>query len=162
MEWRRIDAINSALTLLMQNQYVDADQVNMQYAEVRFAYAGHLHQLGFFEEAVDAYSKAERDSPPELLKNIYYNMGNLYLQQAIKLAEGLGIDRATALADVSKEMYESALKVDPHFWNAKFNLEAAQRVSRDLPLGKLNEDTADEDSSAELWSAMPGFPVGLP
>jgi mxaK protein len=89
-------------------------------------------------------------------------MGNLYLQQAIETAEKMGIDRATALADVAKDLYKSALKKDPEFWAAKYNFEAAQRLSRDLPLGDLQESGEAQESSEELWSAMPGFPLGLP
>jgi mxaK protein len=154
--------INDAIRLLQSPRLVEATEIDLTEPEVQFAYAHHLQQRGMFEDAVDAYGKAERISSPTMLKLVYYNMGNLYLQQAIETAEKMGIDRATALADVAKDLYKSALKKDPEFWAAKYNFEAAQRLSRDLPLGDLQESGEAQESSEELWSAMPGFPLGLP
>lgn len=155
-------AINDAIKLLQSPRLVDASKIDLTEPELQFAYAHHLQQRGMFEDAVDAYGKAERLSSPAMLKLVYYNMGNLYLQQAIETAEKMGIDRATALADVAKDLYKSALKNDPEFWAAKYNYEAAQRLSRDLPLGDLKDSGEAQESSEELWSAMPGFPLGLP
>lgn len=161
-ERHRLNGINQALKQLQSGRYIGAEDVDLTQAENQFAYAWHLHQQGLFEEAVDAYGKAERIVDASFVKVVHYNMGNLYLEQAIKTAEQMGIDRATALADVAKDLYKTALKQDPQFWAAKYNLEAAQRLSRDLPLGDLQESAAAEESSEELWSAMPGFPLGLP
>jgi mxaK protein len=161
-ERQRLTGINQTLKQLQIGRFIDAEAVDLTQAENQFAYAYHLHQQGLFEEAVDAYGKAERMVAPNFVKVVHYNMGNLYLEQAIATAEQMGIDRATALADVAKDLYRTALKQDPQFWAAKYNLEAAQRLSRDLPLGDLQESGAAEESSEELWSAMPGFPLGLP
>ena len=154
--------INEAIQLLQSPRLVEMNEINLTEPELQVAYAHHLQQRGMFEDAVDAYGKAERMSSPAMLKLVYYNMGNLYLEQAIETAEKMGIDRATALADVAKDLYKSALKNDPEFWAAKYNYEAAQRLSRDLPLGDLQESGEAQESSEELWSAMPGFPLGLP
>ena len=162
MSLQRNELINSSQRLLAGDSYIEPEKVDLSIPEIRFAYAWHLAERGLFDNAVEAYSKAEIDSTPEMLKDVYYNMGNLYLKQAIELAEKMGVDRAMALADVAKDMYESALKIDDQFWDAKFNLEAAQRLSRDLPLGRVQESEEGVESSTELWSAMPGFPIGLP
>jgi mxaK protein len=162
MSLQRKQLINDTQQLLAVDHFVEADKIDLSIPEVRFAYAWHLAEQGLFDQAVEAYSKAELNGTPQMLKQVYYNMGNLYLTQAIDLAEKMGIDRAMALADVAKDMYESALKIDDQFWNAKFNLEAAQRLSRDLPLGRVQESEEGIESSTELWSAMPGFPIGLP
>ena len=162
MSLQRKQLINDTQRILAADRFIEAEQVDLSIPEIRFAYAWHLAEQGLFDESVEAYSKAEIDGAPEMLKQVYYNMGNLYLTQAIELAEKMGIDRAMALADVAKDMYESALKIDDQFWNAKFNLEAAQRLSRDLPLGRVQESEQGTESSTELWSAMPGFPIGLP
>ena len=162
--WSESKAINKNLAHLQTRSFLEPDSVDTTLPGVQFAYAYYLHQRGMFDEAVDAYGRAERFSETNHdLTLVYYNMGNLYLEEAAKLAEQTGIDRATALADVAKDLYRSALKQQSDFWPAKYNLEAAQRLSRDLPLGDLQESgDEDPDSSAELWSAMPGFPLGLP
>jgi mxaK protein len=162
LERQRLSGINLTLQQLETGRFIKADEVDLSQSENQFAYAWHLHRQGLFEAAVDAYGRAERAVAPDFVKVVHYNMGNLYLEQAIKVAEQMGIDRATALADVAKDLFRSALKQDPDFWAAKYNLEAAQRLSRDLPLGDLQESKAAEESSEELWSAMPGFPLGLP
>ena len=162
LELQRAQHINTTMEQLQQHKLVDADTLDLGQPKIQLAYAWHLHQRGQFEEAVDAYGRAEGMLPPEQLGKLHYNLGNLYLQEAIRLAEQLGVDRATALADVAKGLYQSALKRDPQFWLAKYNLEAAQRLSRDLPLAELRDTDEAQDSSTELWSAMPGFPLGLP
>lgn len=160
--WSEAKTVNTTLKQLQTMTLVEPDSIDLTLPTVQFAYAYYLHQRGLFEDAVDAYGKAERISQPDKLKIVYYNMGNLYLREAVKLAERMGVDRATALADVAKDLYRSALIQDPGFWRAKYNLEAAQRLSRDLPLGELQDSGEAEESSEELWSAMPGFPLGLP
>ncbi|HEC73087.1 MAG TPA: MxaK protein [Methylophaga aminisulfidivorans] len=163
-QYQQATTLNTVLKKLSMpvSPLIDVDSLDLSQADIAFAYAYHLQQQGLFEDAVAAYGQAERQSSPEQLKRVYFNMGNLYLQQAIEVATKMGIDRATALADVAKDLYQSALKQDPNLWPAKYNLEAAQRLSRDLPLGDINEAGEAEESSEELWSAMPGFPIGLP
>jgi mxaK protein len=154
--------INQQITLLNQGEMIDAEKLNMQSAEVRIAYAHLQRKLNLFDEAVETYSGTERLADKPQLVHIHYNLGNLYLIQAIDLAENLSVDRAVAMADVAKDFYRSALKNQPSFWEAKYNLEAAQRLSRDLPLGDVTISEESQDASTELWSAMPGFPIGLP
>lgn len=163
LKWQYAQAVNQTITQLATQAVVDEQEVDLSQPENQFAYAFYLQQHQQFEEAIDAYGKAENSNTnPEMLHIIYYNLGNLYLEQAIESAEKMHVDHATALADVAKQMYRTSLGHTPDFWLAKYNYEAAQRLSRDLPLGKLIESEEGQESSTELWSAMPGFPVGLP
>ena len=134
----------------------------MLSADVRIAYAYRQAELLLFDEAIETYSGTERFANTKQRRQIYYNIGNLYLIQAIEMAENLSVDRATAMADVAKGFFRSALMLDPDFWPAKYNYEAAQRLSRDLPLGDAKVLEESQQESDELWSAMPGFPIGLP
>lgn len=154
--------INRQVVMLNQGEIIDVEKLNMQSAEVRIAYAYQQRKLNLFDEAVETYSGTERFANQQQLVQIHYNLGNLYLDKAIELAENLSIDRAVATADVAKDFYRSVLKNQPPLWVAKYNLEAAQRLSRDLPLGDLIISEESKDASTDLWSAMPGFPIGLP
>lgn len=154
--------INQQIITLNQGEVIDPEELNMHSPEVRIAYAHLQRKLNLFDEAVETYSGTERLANQQQLVQIYYNLGNLYLIQAIELAENLSVDRAVAMADVAKDFYRSALQNQPTFWEAKYNLEAAQRLSRDLPLGDVTVTEESQDASTELWSAMPGFPIGLP
>ena len=159
-----ITALIFSIYTLQQQQQINQQilLLNMQSPEVRIAYAYLQGKLNLFDEAVETYSGTERLANQQQLVHIHYNLGNLYLVQAIDLAENLSVDRAVAMADVAKDFYRSALKNQPSFWEAKYNLEAAQRLSRDLPLGDVTISEESQDASTELWSAMPGFPIGLP
>lgn len=154
--------INQQIHLLAEGSLIDPEQLDMDTAEVRIAYAALQKKLNLFDEAVETYSATERLANEQQFVHIHYNLGNLYLLRAIELAEKLSVDRAVATADVAKDFYRSALKQQPDFWEAKYNLEAAQRLSRDLPLGDVIISEEATENSTELWSAMPGFPIGLP
>jgi len=154
--------INQQLTWLKKGVYVDKAQLDLSSIEVLLAYAALQYELQLFDKAVEAYSQAERLANHQQRTHIYYNLGNIHLSQALEYGQQIKVDRAVAMADVAKDYYRSSLTNQPDFWDAKYNYEAAQRLSRDLPLGELVENEEAQDSSAELWSAMPGFPIGLP
>lgn len=154
--------INEQIVLLSKGDYVDSKDLDLESIDVLLAYGALQYKLQLFDQAVETYSQAERFANHQQLTRIYYNLGNIHLSQAIRYGQSSKVDRAVAMADVAKDYYRSALLSQPDFWDAKYNFEAAQRLSRDLPLGRLVEQEESQDSSAELWSAMPGFPVGLP
>lgn len=154
--------INQQLVWLQEGNYLDKEQVDLTSIEAQLAYAELQYKLQLFDQAVETYSQAERLANHQQLTHIYYNLGNIHLSRAIEYGQQVKVDRAVAMADVAKDYYRSALLNQPDFWDAKYNYEAAQRLSRDLPLGALVESKEAQDSSAELWSAMPGFPIGLP
>ncbi len=154
--------INEQLSKLHQGEYVDKTQLDLSNIEVLLAYAALQYKLQLFDKAIEAYSQAERLANHQQLTHIYYNLGNIHLSRAIEYGQKIKVDRAVAMADVAKDYYRSALINQSDFWDAKYNYEAAQRLSRDLPLGELVENDGEQDSSTELWSAMPGFPIGSP
>ena len=162
VEYHQYKTVNENINVLQHNRFISPDELDLTQAEVRFAYAYQLQQQLLFEESLTAYGIAEQVATAKDITKIKYNIANLYLQHAITLAEKGHIDRSVALADVAKSHYQTVLKSMPSFWNAKYNFEAAQRLSRDLPLGKIRTPKESTENSTELWSAMPGFPVGLP
>jgi len=153
---------NKQIAMLGQYDYLDDVQWDLAEIDVLLAYAAMQTRFQLYDEAIESYSRAERMASQQQLPAIYYNLGNIHLKQSIAAGENTEVDKAVAMADVAKEYYRFALQADPQFWDAKYNYESAQRLSRDLPLGDLVENESTQDSSAELWSAMPGFPVGLP
>lgn len=131
-------------------------------AEKHFAYAARLARERRYDEAAESYSQASRLAGDALQARIFYNLGNLYLKQAITQAEKLGVDSAMAFTDAAKSFYRRALRIAPDFWQAKYNYETAQRLVRDLPLAEVESGGDGEEEMEDLWSAMPGFPAGLP
>ena len=131
-------------------------------AQKHFAYAVRLARDGRYDEAAESYSQAGRLADQGLQARIFYNLGNLYLKQAISQAEKRGVDSAMAFTDAAKSFYRRALRIAPDFWQAKYNYETAQRLVRDLPLADVESGGGGEEEMEDLWSAMPGFPIGLP
>ena len=70
-------------------------------------------------------------------------------------------DKATSLINLAKEEYVEALRLDPHAWNVKYNLDVTSRLLRDLPEAQLPED-APREAPKELWTDIPGTPKGEP
>ena len=50
-------------------------------------------------------------------------------------------DKATSLVGLAKEDYDAALRLDPHAWDVKFNLDVAARLVRDFPRGRARKIT---------------------
>jgi mxaK protein len=131
-------------------------------AELVFARAWMLAETAREEEAADLYFIAEQLGSPLLRARAYYNLGNLQLRRAVALAEKLEVDRSRMATQLAKDSYREALRRQPGFWNAKYNLEAAQRLVRDLPTAEGDKEKEGDQPPEDMWSQMPGFPSGLP
>ena len=70
-------------------------------------------------------------------------------------------DKATSLINLAKDEYVEALRLDPHAWNVKYNLDVTSRLLRDLPEAQPPED-APREAPKELWTDIPGTPKGEP
>ncbi len=103
----------------------------------------------------------ERSGDARALSAFYYNIGNHHLREAYdRIAQGK-LDDAIPVVTQAKQSYRRALQLRPDFWNAKFNLDVAMRLVRDLPGTKQGEgDTLP--ASRKLWPDLPGLPEGLP
>jgi mxaK protein len=92
---------------------------------------------------------------------IRYNLGNLYLEQAVQQTEAANINEALPLAGLAKQAYRQALALDSQNWDAKYNLEVAMRLLPEMDSITLPEE-APTRQKAQLWTTVPGFPRGLP
>ena len=84
------------------------------------------------------------------------------LRAAIRQIEHGHFDKAIPLVALAKAEYRSALRLQPAYWDAKHNLDAAMRLVRDLPRAEGEEGTEPEQTPAKLWTDLPGVPKGLP
>jgi len=90
-----------------------------------------------------------------------YNLGNLYLEQAIQQAKAMNINEALPLAGLAKQAYRQALALDSGNWDAKYNLEVAMRLLPEMDRVDMPDDEPTNQKS-QLWTTVPGFPRGLP
>lgn len=134
--------------------------------ELRFAAAWRSAQLARQqasaperEAALARYRPLQDDSP--LGQAARYNSANLLLRQAIEVRATLQPGQAIALLELAKEAYRDVLRHDPGFWEARYNLERAQRL---LPDAEEEEPPVNEPApeAERAVTTMRGHSAGLP
>lgn len=104
--------------------------------EVRLAHATALSKAGAHDAAFKVYSSLlEPGRSDAVSRHAQYNLGNMYLRQA--LAAG---DRSDTrpLVELAKQRYRDLLRAEPQDWDARYNLERALRAAPE-----------DEEATAE-------------
>ncbi|HEY6354329.1 MAG TPA: MxaK protein [Burkholderiaceae bacterium] len=127
--------------------------------QVRFAHAAAQAASGAHEAALRQYGALQDD--PAVGQAARYNSANLLMRQAIALRERSQPGQALALVELAKEHYREVLRRDPEHWNARYNLERAQRLVPDPE--EVEPDPAGPQRSAErAATTMRGYSPGLP
>jgi mxaK protein len=145
------------------NAQIQAGQANPPPAnaepELQFAHAHALGARGDFDQALKRYQTLENETP--LGQAARYNSGNLLLRQALRMIDGSQSGQAIALIELAKENYREVLRRDPGHWDARYNLERAQRL---LPDPEEVEPAGGEESKRAERAAttMRGYSPGLP
>lgn len=139
--------------------------------ELQFAHAQALSAAigpGGSEDAaaVDAALNAWRvvQSDPRLGAAARFNSANLLLRQAsVLLGSGDAARAAQALplVELAKEQYRELLRRDPGFWDARYNLERAQRLQPD-PVDSDLQPTAAQRERERSATRMRAQSLGLP
>ncbi|MEO7338229.1 MAG: MxaK protein [Caldimonas sp.] len=127
--------------------------------EVRFAQALAESARGADEAALRRYRALQDDSPLGLAAR--FNSANVLMRQAVIARSGIQPAKAIPLIELAKEMYREVLRTDPQHWQARYNLERAQRL---LPEpGELEVAPPDSQRNAErAATTMRGYSPGLP
>lgn len=127
--------------------------------EVRLAQAHALATRGDDDAALKAYRVLHGDTP--VGQAARFNTGNLLIRQALVLRAGPQPGQAIALIELAKETYRDVLRVDPQHWEARYNLERAQRL---LPDPEPDDTTpAEAPGDAErAATTVRGVSRGLP
>lgn len=130
--------------------------------EIRLARAVFLVRKKRYDDALAVLNLILEQGDSRLRTQSRYNLGNLYLDQAMAEVDAGRPNQALPLLTLAKQAYRQALALDSQFWDAKYNLELAMRL---LPeFDRIAQGEADDDAAAPsaLWSTVPGFPRGLP
>ena len=128
-------------------------------AQVQFAQAYAQAASGAEEAALHRYRGLQDDSP--LGQAARYNSANLLMHQALVLRAGTEPGKAIALIELAKEIYRDVLRVDPRHWDARYNLERAQRLLADPD--ELDAAPPESRRDAErAVTTMRGHSPGLP
>jgi mxaK protein len=127
--------------------------------ELQFVQAQAMAASGAVDAALKRYQAVQGDA--RLQQAARYNSANLLLREAMRVREGPEPGQAIALIELAKELYRGVLRDDPGHWDARYNLERAQRLLPDPELGEANQP--DESRQAErAATTMRGFTPGLP
>jgi mxaK protein len=127
--------------------------------ELRFAraYAQAASEPG--EKALNAYRSLHDE--PRLGPAARFNSANLLLRQAVEVRKGKEPGQAIALIELGKEMYRDLLREQPQNWDARYNLERAQRLLPD-PEEADYEPPEAAHNRERAATTMRGYSPGLP
>lgn len=157
----RIHADNNAIQVLLGGQDVEFDSSTTTQHELQLARAYYLQQHKRYDEALATLNQIMEAGDLSLQTKARYNLGNIYLQQAVVYVENQELSRAIPLVELAKQSYRQALTLDSQYWDAKYNLEVAMRLLPEMERVNL-EHEGPKQEQAELWTTVPGFPRGLP
>ena len=128
-------------------------------AEVRFAHAYAQAASGAADAALNRYGALQDDS--QLGQAARYNAANLLMREAIELRRSAHPGQALAFVELAKEGYREVLRHDPGRWDARYNLERAQRLVPDPD--EAEPAPSDIQRNAErAATTMRGYSPGLP
>jgi mxaK protein len=117
-------------------------------------------RAGHIAEAAALLRRAADNSPGELRQVALYDLGNLYLREALRVQQSGADASALPLLELAKESYRSVLLERPDLWDAKFNLELALRVAPDLDPDEAG--AAPIPTGERAVTTMRAFTLGLP
>lgn len=160
-QWRQARSDNELLNQMRQGHDITAEQLVGARPEIRLARAIYLRRGHRYDDALASLNPILDEGGDAFRAQVRYNLGNLYLSQALERVQIDEIEQALALAELAKDAYRSALRIDSAYWDAKYNLEVAMRLAPEMERVQSEADENDNRKSAPL-TTLPGFPRGLP
>jgi len=152
---------NDLIRHLTSGQDVAVNKVISGKPELRLARAFYFKQKHRYDEALSTLSLVMDKGDTQFKAKARYNLGNLYLEQAVQQAKAMNMNAALPLAGLAKQAYRQALALDSGNWDAKYNLEVAMRLLPEMDRVDMPDDSPI-NQKAQLWTTVPGFPRGLP
>jgi mxaK protein len=152
---RRIAHINQQIAAGAPPQTDDAGAPR----ELRFAQAHARAASGAHDAALTRYGALHADDA--IGRAARFNSANLLLRQAIELRATSEPGQALALIELAKENYRQILRHAPDAWDARYNLERAQRLVPEPE--PADDETPDLQRNAErAATTMRAYSPGLP
>ena len=155
-------AIYQAVTLrqgMHTNEAVEtanASRLDPRVPEARFARALGLAQAGHTEQALKEYTALAGSERGDLRRRALYNLGNLYLRDALADDDAF---RSLALVELAKRNYRILLREAPADWDARYNLERALWLAPESEQEFAEEEPPAKERSV---STLQGARIDLP
>jgi mxaK protein len=96
------------------------------------------------------------------MARIRYNLGSLYLKDAAKIWKKNGLSeyiRINTLLGAAKDNLRESLSIEPSNWQARFNLEYAERIT---PPPKERPKNDFQGNKGSVFATLPTIPGGGP
>ena len=113
------------------------------------------------ERSIALYKQVEESSDAGMARAAKYNRANGYLAKAMELPSDDNQNLSLPLAELAKDNYRSLLRIEPGYWDAKYNLERALRLVPD-PDDSEDAELPPPQQSERAPTTMRGFTLGLP
>ncbi|MGZ4970632.1 MAG: MxaK protein [Methylobacter sp.] len=152
---------NDLIRQLTSGKDVAVNKVIGGEPELRLARAFYFKQKHRYDEALSTLSLVMDKGDRNFQAKARYNLGNLYLEQAIQQVKATNINEALPLLGLAKQAFRQSLALDSRNWDAKYNLEVAMRLLPEMDRVDMPDDEPTNQKS-QLWTTVPGFPRGLP
>ena len=133
-----------------------ASELDSRVPESRFARAVALAQTGKSEQALKEYTALTGSERTDLRRRALYNLGNLYLRDALSDGEAF---RSLALVELAKRNYRILLREAPDDWDARYNLERALWLAPESEQQFVDEEPPEREQSV---STLQGARMDLP
>lgn len=130
--------------------------------ELVFAAAQWKDAEGDYQQALSLYGSIQQAGRPELQAAVRYNMATIYLREAAKVWNAVGVmehARVSTLVQMAKENYQAVLRIEPDNWDARFNLEYAYRIT---PPPRERPKADFQGTKTSVFSTLPSLPGGGP
>ncbi len=118
---------------------------------------------GNWHQAIQLYLNAKaKATTGELRQKLAYNLGTLYLREASKSWQQLGVwdySRVVTLLGLARDNLREAVRLDPEDLNARFNLEYAFRIQ---PPPRERQPAKWQGHKSSVFATLPGAPQGGP
>jgi len=161
--WMLVDKLSTNATIDRMRAgkeiVIDPAKASPALLDMRAAY---LLRRGRIDEAQPLLDQAPLRADTRTQVRMLYNMANARMRAAVTAIEKGGFDKAIPLVSLAKSEYRAALRLDPANWNAKYNLDVAMRLVRDLPQTAGEDEEKPLETPEKLWTDLPGVPKGLP
>jgi mxaK protein len=152
---------NAAIRDLRAGKDIAVDAVSAAPALLE-ARAHFLLTRDRIEDAQPLLDQAALRADASVQVRMLYNMANARVRAAIAAIEQGNFDKAIPLVTLAKSEYRAVLRLQPANWDAKYNLDVAMRLVRDLPRAESEDEAEPKETPAKLWTDLPGVPKGLP
>lgn len=130
--------------------------------ELLLAKADALEHSPQPEAARTVYDTLLHSAKSDIKAIAHYKLGTRYLAEAAPVWNAVGVleyAKVNTLVALAKEHLRSALRLNPTLWEARYNLEYAERIT---PPPKEHDKAQWHGSKSSLFATLPSLPGGAP